>query len=243
MRKRRLFLWASLAALIGLGWFRGPLRQAAVVGIQNWQGRKTISNRVAEYGVPVRGRLAADFARLSMEYPPRNLVLLGFKNERLLEVWVSADGAKYHWLKTYPIVKASGRLGPKLQNGDLQVPEGFYQVESLNPNSLYHLALRLNYPNAFDWEQGRQDGRADLGSDIMIHGRDCSIGCLAMGNEAAEDLFVLAAETGCEQIKVILSPVDFRRHKLPADLAPLPAWTTGLYADLRRELAQYPPQP
>jgi hypothetical protein len=39
----------------------------------------------------------------------------------------------------------------------------------------------------------KKDGRKNLGSNIMIHGKNCSVGCLAMGDEAAEELFVLAA--------------------------------------------------
>ncbi|MFN2352660.1 MAG: murein L,D-transpeptidase family protein, partial [Kiritimatiellia bacterium] len=139
-------------------------------------------------------------------------------------------------LKTYPILGASGVIGPKLQEGDMQIPEGLYRIESLNPNSMYHLALRVSYPNAFDQEKGKLDGREDLGGDIMIHGKDCSIGCLAMGDEAAEDLFVLAAETGIDNIAVILTPVDFRTQALPAQRPALPDWTTELYTAIMQAL-------
>jgi murein L,D-transpeptidase YafK len=130
-------------------------------------------------------------------------------------------------------------LGPKLQEGDNQVPEGLYRIESLNPNSAFHLALRTNYPNAFDREKARHDGRIYPGSDIMIHGSTASIGCLAMGNPAAEELFVLTAGTGIENIDVILSPVDFRVRDLPADMPPLPSWASGLYAEIRKRLARF----
>lgn len=73
-------------------------------------------------------------------------------------------------IKSYPILAASGSIGPKLRESDMQVPEGVYQIESLNPNSQFHLSLRVNYPNEFDREQARIDGRAQLGGDIMIHG-------------------------------------------------------------------------
>ena len=142
-------------------------------------------------------------------YPPRRVTLVGLKAERTLQVWVSGDNGKWTHLCDYPIVGMSGVLGPKLKEGDMQVPEWLYRVESLNPNSLYHLALRVNYPNSQDRLWGKQDGRSELGSDIMIHEKACSIGCLAMGDEAAEDLFVLAAETGVDNVSIILSPVDF----------------------------------
>jgi hypothetical protein len=70
----------------------------------------------------------------------------------------------------------------------------------------------------------------------MIHGNSCSIGCLAMGDEAAEDLFVMAAQTGIENIRVILSPVDFRARSLPAEMPSVPEWTGALYDSIRKEL-------
>ena len=76
-----------------------------------------------------------------------------------------------------PVLGMSGKLGPKLGEGDRQVPEGIHRVESLNPNSLYHLALRVGYPNEEDRKHAAQEGRTNLGSDIMIHGKNSSIGC------------------------------------------------------------------
>ncbi|OQC59636.1 MAG: hypothetical protein BWX54_00551 [Verrucomicrobia bacterium ADurb.Bin018] len=199
-------------------------------------GRKTIRDRLAQYGGGARARLAPYFAVANLPYPPRRLALVGLKAERQLQVWAAAANGPWVHLRDYPIRGMSGTLGPKLREGDRQVPEGLYRVESLNPNSRYHLALRVNYPNDHDRRRGREDGRTALGSDIMIHGNTCSIGCLAMGNEAAEDLFVLAAETGVENIAVILSPVDFRARDLPADTPLLPPWAGELYAAIRQEL-------
>lgn len=139
-------------------------------------------------------------------------------------------------LCAYPILGISGALGPKMRQGDMQVPEGLYRVESLNPNSDYHLALRVNYPNGQDRLRGKQEGRSQLGSDIMIHGNTCSIGCLAMGDEAAEDLFILAAETGIDNVLVILAPVDFRTRDLPDPMPALPPWAGELYGTIKEEL-------
>ena len=214
------------------------MRRPVVAFTQNMKNKKTISDRVAQYGEVVRARLSVEFDKAGMEYPPRKLALVGLKDEKVLQVW--AVGAKGEWrhLKDYPILKMSGTLGPKLQEGDLQAPEGLYEVESLNPNSRYHLALRLNYPNVFDREHGRLDGRTELGSDIMIHGKDCSIGCLAMGDEAAEDLFILAAATGIDNVSVILSPVDFRSRALPKSTPKQPPWTAELYDSIKLELVK-----
>jgi len=190
----------------------------------------------------VHGRLITRFRQIGVSYPPKKMILVGLKQERLLEVWVSDETNSYRYLAMYPIVGASGGLGPKLREGDFQVPEGLYGIESLNPNSRFHLALRVNYPNDFDRERGRRDGRVNLGSDIMIHGGAASVGCLAMGDQAAEDLFVLAAETGIKNLKVILAPVDFRVRELPADMPELPSWSEELYSRIKQPLLTLKPE-
>ncbi|MDD5707448.1 MAG: hypothetical protein PHR35_16110 [Kiritimatiellae bacterium] len=200
------------------------------------KGKKTVGDRVSQYGNAVHTRLAPLFASVKVAYPPRRVTLVGLKSERRFQVWVSGDDGKWTHLCDYPILGMSGVLGPKLREGDMQVPEGLYKLESLNPNSLYHLALRVNYPNSQDRLWGKQDGRSELGSDIMIHGKTCSIGCLAMGDQASEDLFVLAADTGIDNVSIILSPVDFRTQRLPAQMAPLPPWSVDLYETIKKEL-------
>jgi murein L,D-transpeptidase YafK len=92
-------------------------------------------------------------------------------------------------LKTFPILAQSGNPGPKHQEGDLQVPEGVYRIAVFNPESRFHLSLGLNYPNEAD--RARVDSRKP-GGDIYIHGSAVSIGCLAMGDEAIEQIFLLA---------------------------------------------------
>ena len=218
--------------------FASRMRSAFIATIQIIKGKKTVDERVEQYGDIVRGRLAEDFKRIGITYPPERIVLVGLKWEGMLEVWISEDEETFKQLRTYPILGASGTLGPKLVDGDKQVPEGLYRVESLNPNSMFHLSLRLTYPNDFDAEKGRLDGRGNLGADIMIHGSDRSVGCLAMGDEAAEDLFILAAETGLDNISVILSPADFRIRDFPPEERELPDWTPELYENIKAELAK-----
>ena len=208
-------------------------------GQQIIEGDKTVGQRVDEYGDIVRKRLAGDFKKTGVSYPPQSMVLIGLKAEKLLEVWISEDRQTYHLLKTYPILKASGQTGPKLAEGDRQVPEGLYKIESLNPNSRFHLSLRINYPNDFDQQMARQQGRTNLGGDIMIHGFRVSIGCLAMGDTAAEDPFILAALTQPENIRVLLSPVDFRVRDFDGDFSKLPDWTRPLYQQIKTELEKF----
>lgn len=117
------------------------------------------------------------------------IFIRAFKEERVLELFVRDEASgTFELLRSYPIVAASGSLGPKLAEGDGQVPEGFYFVgpEAMNPNSSYHLSFNIGYPNAYDRAHGR------TGSYIMIHGSNVSIGCLAMTDEKIEEIYTLA---------------------------------------------------
>lgn len=229
------FVCAAIAVGIGFG---DRIVNSEIV--QHMLGRKTVIDRVAEYGSTARARIKPMFDEAGVCYPPRSVVLLGLKRERVLCVYAAGPTGKYRFIHAYPFHAASGLLGPKMKEGDRQVPEGVYSVEELNPNSRFHLALRVGYPNDFDQARAEAEGRTDLGGDIMIHGGASSVGCLAMGDRAAEDLFVLAAETGIENIKIVIAPVDFRRGERPTRLKYRPKWLPELYADIRNAMEPLP---
>jgi murein L,D-transpeptidase YafK len=207
-------------------------------------GPRSVSERVQQYGPAVSLRLKTDFEKAGVSYPPSAVTLVVLKQEKQVELYAEGKGAdSYRYIRTYPIYAASGRLGPKLRQGDWQVPEGVYDVESLNPNSHYHLALHVDYPNAFDREKAQADGRVDLGGDIMIHGSNVSIGCVAMGDSAAEDFFVLAAQAGTANVHLLFCPFDFRVVRAKLDASQFPPWITELYADLTERLNKLPLPP
>jgi hypothetical protein len=200
-----------------------------------------LASRLSQYRPAARARLQPFFEAAQVNYPPARVVLLALKHEKLLELYAAGTNQDLHFVHAFPILAASSSSGPKLREGDQQVPEGVYPVESLNPNSKFHLALRLGYPNAFDREQARLDGRDNLGGDIMIHGGAASVGCLAVGDEAAEDLFVLAADAGTSAVTVVISPVDFRKTAdIPSPPTNLPPWTVSLYQTLKSKLNELP---
>ena len=174
-------------------------------------------------------------------YPPDKLILLGLKKEKQLEVWAEVAGQAV-FIHSYPVLAASGKGGPKLREGDRQVPEGFYRIISLNPNSSYHLSMKLNYPNAFDQQHADEEERDFLGGDIFIHGKTASIGCLAMGDRTIEELFVMVEKVGRPNISVIIAPHDPRRMPLQTNSA-LPAWTVDLYQKITAAFNTYTRQP
>ena len=204
------------------------------------RGGYTVEERLAMHATDVEARLKQRFLAVGLPYPPRELAYLAFKEEATLEVYGRVEaGQPWIHVLSYPILGMSGDSGPKLRQGDMQVPEGIYRAEFLNPNSRFHLSIRLNYPNEFDTAQALAEGRSQLGSDIMIHGTAASIGCLAMGNQAAEDLFILAALAGKERVQIVVSPTDFRRSSVSTAEGG-PPWLAGLYRSIRSALRQFP---
>lgn len=198
----------------------------------------TVAQRLDEFGAAARARLQPHFDRAGVAWPGRRAALIGIKDQATLELQVMDHAGSWHAVRRYPVLAASGGPGPKLRQGDLQVPEGHYRVTFLNPNSRYHVSLRLDYPNRFDRARAREDGREHLGGDIMIHGSRVSIGCLAMGDPVAEELFTLVADLGMDRVEVLLLPHDFRT--VPPPTSPKPGWMSGLYAALEHSLRRFP---
>jgi hypothetical protein len=199
----------------------------------------SLNERLREIGPSAQERLQAKFVEAKAPWRPSEIALVAIKDEKVLELHAKPAGGSWTFIHRYPVLAASGVTGPKLRRGDKQVPEGIYGISFLNPNSRYHVALRVTYPNAFDRRMGQRDGRRDLGGDIMIHGKAASVGCLAIGDEAAEELFLLAAETGLRNIKLVIAPTDFRTKGIPEIAEGQPAWLPQLYTEVASAMSPY----
>ncbi|MBD2746109.1 murein L,D-transpeptidase [Microvirga sp. BT688] len=118
------------------------------------------------------------------------ILMRSYKKESEIEVWKRGRDGRYALLKTYPMCRWSGQLGPKIREGDRQAPEGFYTVTpaQMNPNSQLYLSFNLGYPNEYDRALGR------TGSHLMVHGSCSSQGCFAMTDEAISEVYALARE-------------------------------------------------
>ena len=139
---------------------------------------------------PLSEKMLADIEAKHMDKDSPILVRI-FKEEAEMEVWKKNRDGEYALLKTYPICRWSGDLGPKVKEGDRQAPEGFYTITpgQMNPNSNYYLAFNTGYPNAFDRAWNR------TGSELMVHGDCSSRGCYAMTDEQMQEIYALARES------------------------------------------------
>jgi murein L,D-transpeptidase YafK len=148
------------------------------------------------------------FKEKGLSYPPKELFFRAFKKEGLFEMWAKDDlTGKFTLVKTYDICYASGVLGPKRRQGDLQVPEGFYYVDYYNPWSNFFLSVRINYPNTSDSILSPHKNK--LGGAICIHGSCVSIGCISIQDENIKEVYWLmiqAHEAGQMNIPVHIFP-------------------------------------
>lgn len=186
--------------------------------------------RAAAAVVRVKPRLEEDLRRKGLRWGDPVFVRV-FKEERILELWARHRGSRqFHLFKSFPVAAQSGEQGPKLAEGDGQVPEGFYSVakKNMKPESQFHLAFNIGYPNAFDQHLGR------TGSLIMVHGGRASAGCLAMTDEGIEEIYSLcdAALTGGQPFfRVHVFPFKMTDRRI--GLANGHRWT-GFWQNLRQ---------
>jgi hypothetical protein len=240
---RSVFIIAAL--LLSLSVFPGLVRgrSEASCDTRRSDAGKTVASVLRTIGPHAEERLKPYFESAGVAYPPRQIALIGLKDEMQLELWAAKDNGWVH-IRTYEILAASGDVGPKQRVGDHQVPEGIYHITSLNPNSRFHLSMKIDYPNDFDLEKAREDNRKRLGGDIFIHGNAKSIGCIAIGDKAIEELFVLVAETGMDNTTVVIAPNDLRRWDPWLDAGQqYPSWLPELYNSISQEMAKFREKP
>lgn len=156
------------------------------------------------HNVPLPRALVDQMAAISSS-PAEPMMIRVFKESSELEVWKRTGGGQYALLKTYPICKWSGALGPKIQEGDYQSPEGFYDVTPalMNPKSNYFLSFNVGFPNKFDQAWGR------TGTYLMIHGDCKSVGCYAMTDDGIKELYAMVRESfrgGNDSVQLQLLP-------------------------------------
>jgi murein L,D-transpeptidase YafK len=171
---RAWFAAAALGALLALGGC-------------NTNGPLPMSEKAAR---PLSDKMLAEIESKNMD-KDSPILIRTFKEESELEVWKQDRTGRFALLKTYPICRWSGELGPKFKEGDRQAPEGFYHITpgQMNPNSQYYLSFDLGYPNAYDRAHGR------TGANLMVHGDCSSRGCYSMTDEQISEIYALGRDS------------------------------------------------
>ncbi len=163
-----------------------------------------------------------------------NIILVAYKEEGKLDIYAkNKSNKKYKKMFSYDICSKSGHLGPKIMEGDGQVPEGFYHIDRFNPNSGYYLSLGINYPNLADKRSAKSK---KLGGNIFIHGSCVTVGCLPMTDDLIKEIYVLALyayNQGQSRIPVYMFPykmtdANFKNHvaKIKEDEELITFWET-----------------
>lgn len=236
MMKKLIFIAGVLTIIIVFLTYGRSIYMPIVNKVKD---KETVNSRIENIQENVWNRIEKNLnlAGYKMDYP-REIILVAFKEERTLQVYAKDyDGIKL--IKEYPFTAYSGKLGPKLREGDRQIPEGIYKVEYLNPNSSYYLSIKVDYPNTFDKSKTELTNQADMGGDIFIHGKSATIGCIPIGDEAIEEVFLLTQKAINNNVKVIISPRDFRVNSSYPKIEGMD-WENELYEIINNELKTLP---
>ena len=182
--------------------------QASFVDFQKTFSRVAYAMKMKE------DTLRKQFAAAGINWPPKQIYIRSFKYDSQLEVWVrDEDNEKFKLFKTYKVCAMAGTLGPKRFQDDYQVPEGFYYINQFKPNSNYHLALGINYPNVSD--RILSDSLSP-GGGIYIHGNCVTTGCIPILDNQIEEVYLLAAmakSAGEDFIPVHIFSVRYNKEK------------------------------
>ena len=194
---------------------------------RNQQAPKENEDRVATALSEKEDKLKTLLKQYQLKKENLNVLFVAYKENNKLQLFAKNKSDKeYVLVETYDICKKSGVLGPKKAEGDKQVPEGFYHINRFNPKSLFHLSLGLNYPNDRDNQMGY------TGSDIFIHGKCETVGCLPMTDELIKEIYLYALwskEAGQTNIPVYIFPFamtdeNISKHQNQVDAQIITFW-------------------
>ena len=176
----------------------------------------------ARHNIPIPSATYALMSEKGMN-KDQPIIIRSYKKESELEVWKRKADGQYALLKTYPMCRWSGQLGPKIREGDRMAPEGFYAItpQQMNPNSSYYVSFNMGYPNAYDRSYGR------TGAHLMVHGACSSAGCYSMTDDQIGEIYALVREAqNAGQRAVQMQAYPFRmtaqnlaKHRLDPNIA------------------------
>lgn len=176
----------------------------------------------ARHQIPIP---AATYALMSEKGMSKDqpILIRSYKKESELEIWKRKADGRYALLKSYPMCRWSGQLGPKKREGDRQAPEGFYAITpaQMNPNSSFYVSFNMGYPNAYDRSHGR------TGAHLMVHGACSSAGCYSMTDDQMGEIYALVREAHnggqraiqMQALPFRMTPQNLAKHRLDSNIA------------------------
>jgi hypothetical protein len=198
----------------------------------------TVKQAIKKYGPDAKKRLLPCFEQANVPYPPDHLSLVCFKSEGMILVFARDSNNKMKQIRSYSIVSNSGVSGPKLKEGDLQIPEGFYKITGLD--AMTHLAMWVNYPNSFDKIHAQTEHRANTGGYIQIHAGVYSTGCIVISNDDMAELFCVAHDVGYHNVDLLVAPCNLLAREPSIDFKKQPDWLPELYKQIKVALRHFP---
>lgn len=176
----------------------------------------------ARHNIPIPSATYTLMAEKGMS-KDQPILIRSYKKESELEVWKRKADGRYALLKTFPMCRWSGQLGPKVREGDRMAPEGFYAITpgQMNPNSAYYVSFNMGYPNAYDRSYGR------TGAHLMVHGACSSAGCYSMTDDQIGEIYALVREAQNAGQKAVqmqalpfrMTPENLAKHRLDSNIA------------------------
>ena len=191
---------------------------------------ETVESRIADFGKDVEKRLA-------LKEIPNQLRILVLKAEKQVELWGRMKNGTWVKINYYPIFTLPEKKGPKLSKDELKTPEGIYKIASLDPDNICKLAIKLDYPSQEDKEIAKKEGRSPetMEADFLIHGFGFTKGNISLTNEGMEDMFYLIHKLGKENVRVLISPGDFRKDP---ETSAEKAWLQKRYEELKQQMSE-----
>ena len=192
----------------------------------------TVTEKIEQLKLASGPRIRKKVQDCGLNFPPKKLLLYADKTARLLTVYGFGENTGPAEITSYRFTGFSGSLGPKQKEGDRQIPEGIYDITALNPQSRFHLSIRIEYPNAFDKRMAEIENRTNPGGDIYIHGGSATIGCIPIGNDNIEELFYLVNQTGLKNTGIVITPKNLTGINIDSQTYQIP-WQKQLYKKIQ----------
>lgn len=176
----------------------------------------------ARHNIPIPSATYTLMAEKGMS-KDQPILIRSYKKESELEIWKRKPNGQYALLKSFPMCRWSGQLGPKVREGDRMAPEGFYAISpsQMNPNSSYYVSFNMGYPNAYDRSHGR------TGAHLMVHGACSSAGCYSMTDDQIGEIYALVREAHnagqravqMQALPFRMTPENLAKHRLDSNIA------------------------